>query len=336
MLVAACAVAMLGSVPEARAQDAQQRRAAASAFDQGTAAFLQEDYVTAARWFEMANNLAPAAPALLQAIRAHAEAGNALRAGTLALRLVARFPDAEDAVREAQTVIDEVRPQLVMVEVVCDAECAVELDGTLQSHPQFFLEPDRDYRIGAGFDSGNVHEEVAGDAGESRTISFERPEGPAIVTPPEGQGNGQGNGQGQGNGLGGGSTPVDGDDGSGVSPALFYVGLALTVGAGATLAWSGVDTLNANDEYEATVASGDIARAREMLADGQKKETRTNALIGVTAGLAALTLVFAIVADFGGGDDDEEEDAEEARVRPIGGVNFGAGGGAQLGLEGRF
>ncbi len=320
----------LVQAPVAHAQDAQRRQGAAAAFDRGTAAFLDEDYATAARWFEMANNLAPAAPALLQAIRSHAEAGNRQRAGTLALRLIARFPDADASITEAQAIIDSVRADYVLVEVTCDAECAVELDGTLQSHPAFFLEPDRDYEIGAGFDSGTVTESVAGDAGEQRTLHLVRPEGPVLVpdtTPPEGTGLGQGSGSGSGSTGVASSDPESG----GVSPALFYVGLALTVGAGATLAWSGVDTLNAADEYEQTVAAGDITTARAMLDDGQKKELRTNVLIGVTAGLAALTVVFAIIADFGG--DNEES---EARLRPVGGVAFGASRGGHLGLEGRF
>jgi outer membrane protein assembly factor BamD (BamD/ComL family) len=63
------AAASLAAVPSARAQDARQRQAAAEAYDQGTAAYLAGDYEKAAEWFETANRLAPAAPALIQAAR---------------------------------------------------------------------------------------------------------------------------------------------------------------------------------------------------------------------------------------------------------------------------
>ncbi len=109
----------------AEAQGTRERQAAAEAFDRGTTAYLAEDFGTAARWFEMANNLAPAAPALLQAIRAYQRAGNDLRAATLALRLVERFPDAGTSVDQAQHALDEVRGRFFLVEVACDEECAV-------------------------------------------------------------------------------------------------------------------------------------------------------------------------------------------------------------------
>jgi outer membrane protein assembly factor BamD (BamD/ComL family) len=63
------------------------RSAAAEAYDRGTAAYLDGSYEKAAQWFETANRLAPAAPALMQAVRAHHKAGSALKASSLALQL---------------------------------------------------------------------------------------------------------------------------------------------------------------------------------------------------------------------------------------------------------
>ena len=294
---------------------AQNREAAANAFDRGSAAYLEGDFAAAARWFEMANTHAPAAPALLQAIRAHVRAENLLRAATLSVRLVATWPDATQEVEAAQEIIDQAREQFFFVEVVCDADCNVEVNQTLQAHPAFFLEPGRTFTIGAAFDSGTVTDEVSGEAGGTETLSFERPEGPAIQdTPRETDPVGP---------TGVVDTDPDGDESSGISPAVFFTGLALTVGAGAVLAWSGVDTLNTRDDYEAAAeeerAMGDLTfpRASVLLDDGQKAERRTNALIGVTAGLGAITLITAIFTDWGGSDDDEDD----ARVR----VGIGAG-----------
>ncbi|HJL33742.1 MAG: hypothetical protein CMN29_08520 [Sandaracinus sp.] len=332
------ATLLLLPAPAAHAQGAQERQAAAEAFDRGTSAYLAEDFATAARWFEMANNLAPAAPALLQAMRAHARAGNELRAGTLALRLVARFPDAGDAVAEAQELIDATRERFFLVEVLCEGgECAVELDGTLQSHPSFFLEPGAEHTIGAGFSTGSVSESLVGDAGEQRTVRFEAPEGTAADL---GGGGGQGGtgaagptGVGVGNQSAGSQGRGGEVDDGGLGPGLFIASLALTAGAGAVLLWSGLDVHSIDDEYRASIDAGDYATARQQLDDGQSAETRTNALIGVTAGLAALTVVFAAITDWGGGDEDDPDAAAARRVTPV--VGGGPGGGA-VGLRGRF
>jgi len=310
-----------------------------AAFDRGTTAYLGEDFASAARWFEMANDLAPAAPALLQAIRAHRRAGNPLRAATLSLRLIHRFPEAEAEVTEAQSVIDALGEQFVRVEVTCDGECAVDLDGTLVGTPSFFLDPGTEHRVSAAFDTGQAEAQtVTGSPGQTETLHFVAPE-PSFDAPPQG---GEDDnpvitvGSGSGSSAGSGSDSTD-DDGGGLGPGLFVTTLGLTVVSGVILAWSGVDTLNAADEYEQVAAEEraagqlDFPRASQMLEDGQSKETRTNALIGVTAGLAALTLVFAIVTDWGGSDDDAD-----ARVRPSGGVLAGDQRGGVLGLEGAF
>ncbi len=299
---------------------AQNREAAANAFDRGSAAYLEGDYAAAARWFEMANTHAPAAPALLQAIRAHVRAENILRAATLSLRLVSTWPDAEAEVAAAQEIIDQGRERYFFVEVTCDAECSVEVNQTLQAHPSFFLEPDRGVTVGAAFDSGTVTDQVSGAAGESRSVHFERPEGPALETQTE-----TGTGSQTEVGIGTGTETTTGnqdDESSGMSPVVFFTGLALTVGAGAVLAWSGVDTLNTRDDYEAAAAeeraAGNLAfpRASALLDDGEKAERRTNALIGVTAGLGAITLLTAIFTDWGGSDNDDEDTSVRVGIGP--------------------
>lgn len=316
------------------AQTAQERQAAAEAFDRGTTSYLAEDYATAARWFEMANNLAPAAPALLQAIRAHQRAGNEQRAGTLALRLVERFPDAGPAVEESQRIVDGVRANYFFVDVICDSECAVELDGTLQAHPAFFLEPGRTYRVGASFASGNVTEEITGAAGEQRTVRLTAPEGGAVQGPSDDPGSTRMTGESAWTRRENPERREEHEEsGGGVHPAGFLTSLALTLGAGGVLVWSGMDTLSARDEYEQVAADerragNGFTEATRLLEEGRDKERRTNILIGATAGLAVVTVVMAIVTDWGGSDDDER-----ATIRPT--LAFDREG-AQLGLGGSF
>lgn len=285
------------------AQDAQQRQAAAAAYDRGSAAFLAEDFPTAARWFEMANDLAPAPTALLQALRAHRRAGNDLRAATIALRLT--LDGAEGAVGSAATdTLDELAPEFVRVEVACDAECAVELDGALTGQMAFFAEPDVEHTVAAGFGTGTPTQTVTGTAGERVELSFEAPPAPVaqrrqgdpvrMADPPRRE---------------------TVDDSGGLHPAFFITSLALTLGAGATLVWSGLDVLKDNDEYEQEAMTGNLDRARELLANGQDEERRTNILIGVTAGLGAFTLLFAILTDWDG---DPDPDGVSLQLGPGG------------------
>src|SRR5436190_20809476 len=101
LLAAACfAVAR-----PAYAQDARQRQAAAEAYDQGTAAYVAGDYEKAAEWFETANRMSPAAPALIQATRAHQQAGHSARAATLALRLTTEYGSEQAAQQVGQGVL---------------------------------------------------------------------------------------------------------------------------------------------------------------------------------------------------------------------------------------
>ena len=119
------------------AQDAQQRQAAAAAFDRGTTAYLQQDYATAARWFETANDLAPAAGALLQAIRAHERAANELRAASLALRLIEQFGEDARAATAAQEVLEELAPKFLRIEVDCERLC--DRRGRCAAEPPVFF-----------------------------------------------------------------------------------------------------------------------------------------------------------------------------------------------------
>jgi hypothetical protein len=298
----------------AEAQSAEDRQAAGRAYNRGSAAYLAEDWPEAARWFEMAHRLAPAAPALVQAVRAHRLAGNELRAATLSLRLLTSYPNAEPARATAREVLEAYASQFFRVDVVCE-ECTLELDGAVLEHTSFFVTPDEPHTIRASFPTGEVEEQISGGAGEQRELPFDAPpptvagdltaEADPVTSPPPT------------------TTRHEGDDGqesSGLSPVFFIASAALTVGAGAVLVWSGLDALAGVDEYEMNPTA-------EALAAGQSKELRTNVMIGVTAGLAATTLVFAIFTDWSGGDESDEATAWSIGPTP---------GGAAATLRGRF
>jgi hypothetical protein len=285
---------------------AQDRENAADAYDRGVSAFLSEDYAAAAHWFETANRLAPSAAALVQAIRSHDRAGNDMRAATLSLRLVDNFPDEEQAVGVAEGVIEEAKEQYFLVTVECTETCAIDVNGALEGHNRFFVEPGRRVTVTAEFPGGRLSEEVQGRAGGHEEVSFTAPPPPPEPDPA--------------------TLPVaaaDGataaDEGGGLPRPLFWSMLGVTAAAGGVLTWSGIDTRNGVDAYEMSPTAAGLEA-------GQDKELRTNALIGVTSGLAATTLLIAIFTDWNGDDDDQGTRAS-VRLSPSG---------AMMDLEGHF
>lgn len=98
---------------------------------------------------------------------------------------------------------------------------------------------------------------------------------------------------------------------SGLHPAIAISvgGAALVVGG--LIIWSGLDASNKNDVFNAFVDSAPpspAARAGGQLLfdETRSAEKRTNALIGVAAGLGVAAGVLFIFTDFGGGDEEED------------------------------
>ncbi|MCB9658521.1 MAG: hypothetical protein R3B40_18220 [Polyangiales bacterium] len=301
----------------------RERAAAAQAFDRGTQEALTENWEAAAQWFETADRLSPAPAALSHAIEARRRAGHQMRAASLALRLQQTYPDNEAAQAMAAEVLEGAAAQYVRIDVTCDANCAVEVDGSLTGGLSFFVEPGVEHEVAAGFEHGRVTQTVRARAGQTRALSFEAP-----PPPPEPlvQRDSDGN-------------PIVINEPFRFPRATFIVAGALTLGAGAAMLWSGIDTQNHVGAYEdaaemCTSAGGDCTEARRLLRDGQQREKRTNALIGVTAGLAATTLVIGILTDWRGSDDDEDASSEDSQgVTPT--VGLSRQGGMLL-LEGTF
>lgn len=275
------AVSALGGA--ARAQPSSSDTAgAATAFDRGTAAYLAHDYARAAQWFETAYGLAPSSAALVQAIRANNRAGNALRAGSLALRVPALYADDAAAMRSATEAIDTATPLFLRVDVTCTSECDLEIDGALASFTSVFVEPGRDHAVRATFETGAVDATVNGAAGETRALSFDAPEASAVVVVDDDDDD-----------DGGASTTPPPSSGGGISPAFFATGLVLTAIAGGVLVGGTVWAYDGVPAYE-------MMPTPAGLADGQTRETLVNAMIGVTAGLAVTTVILAIVTDWDG------------------------------------
>jgi len=279
---------MLWAALPARAQqsEARNRQAAAEAYDQGTAAYVGGDYEKAAEWFETANRMSPAAPALIQATRAHQQAGHNARAATLALRLVTEYGSDPTAVQIGQPVLDQLSGQLVRVDVSCDG-CTLELDGTLQERNSFFVDPDQDHTVTAAFETGERKTQVGGRAGETKTLEFTAPPPPPppIDETPTGAHPG-------GKPL----RPLITFIGAGVTAALLAASIISTVdmNSGVTPYETAANKYNTCVIKTPTKCEALYSDAKAKLDAGQSKETRTTVFWVVTGAAAAATAVIAV------------------------------------------
>jgi hypothetical protein len=321
----------VGSVSStAWSQDARQRQAAAEAYDRGTAAYLEGSYGEAAQWFETANRMAPAAPALMQAIRAHEHADNVVRAATLALELQSAYSSEPQASEYAKTVLSNNAPKLVQIQVSCDEDCKLDVDGKLQEFLSFFETPGKPHVLTATFETGSKTTRVQGEAGETREVRFEAP--PPPPTPAV-----------DFSGVDQTQSADSGTAGRPLPPLITFIGIGLTAAALAGTIVSGIDANNGVPEFEAaTDASAectdnsamcrDLAnRAKELYDAGENRELRTNVLIGVTGLLAVSTGVIALFLTDWSSDKPSREGAASLgfRVEP-------RPGGITTTLEGRF
>jgi tetratricopeptide (TPR) repeat protein len=322
-VVVVCAAVVAYAMPVAAQEgDARQRQAAAEAYDQGTAAYVARDYEKAAQWFETANRLSPAAPALIQSTRSHYKAGNLPRAATLALQLTLSYASEPTALEVGNSLLQETAPKLLRVDVECDG-CSLDVDGTLHEFKSFFLPADTAHTVTASFETGERTSEVSGAAGESKSLSFEAPPPPPdVVVPPSPDETDEGE-------------TVLGEDGQPrdasrkpLPPLVTFIGAGLT---GALLIGSiisTVDVYSRASDYEAAADEANAAcranrpdctmlynRANDLLDDGEPTEMRTTVLWVATGVVGAATAIIALtLTDWSGGDD---EDASALLMQPL-------------------
>lgn len=316
-------------------------KAAGEAFEAGAKAFKEERFEEAAASFETADDNAPSAKALRFAIRARTKANQGSRAASLAALALQRHADDAETKKLATETIDAFGPKLHKVDISCVSPCLLAV-GTRLVHGEastrwvLYVDPGK-ITIGASFMANLAATDQTLDAvaGGSSTLRF------VPVEPPKGGGgeggssqggsNQGGSGQGGSNqggsnqggsgegasnqgGSGEGGSGSGGSDSGGsnwrIHPAFFVVGLVATAGVGATTIWSGIDTINDPGTDRVREECAGQGEDCQLYQDGQAKELRTNALIGVTAGLAAVTVVLAIVTDWGGGSSDAKKDEE--------------------------
>ncbi len=296
-----CALALTSLVWRGQANAEDGLVAAANAYQQAQQAELKGDHDRAAELFELADRIAPTPEALRSATRARLVAGQLALAADDAELLLARDPDAASRAL-AEEVLEKAKPELTRYSFQCSDPCTLVVD-----HSATMVTPDKrqvvyvspgSHEFELGFANDATHRvKLSGTAGQSRTYQIARPAAPrraqADTAKP--------------------AAPRR----RGLSPLYFWSAAAATVVAGGITLWSGIDLLNARDDFKK-----DPTRAR--FDDGESKDTRTSALIGVTGVLAASTVALAFFTRF-----------KQHDKRPTASVAFD-GHGAQLHLRSAF
>jgi len=289
--IAALAFGMLARAPAAHADEpapsADRLKSAAEEYDRGRRAFLADDFDGAAVHFENAYRDAPRAETLRLAIRARRKGKQPARAAILAAVAQQRYPDDATTAQLAKETLAEATPQVNEYVVDCNADCAIAADGRVvsqfdaQKH-RIFLDPGA-HELGVSFKQGGVSKHVDAKRGGKDTLSFEAP--PAPVTPPP---------------VTTTTPPVapapeqPAPSTKPFGPAVFFVATGITVALGAGTILSGIDTKNSPGADAVRRDCAGQGTSCPEYQDGKSKETRTNVLLGVTIGAAAITGVIGL------------------------------------------
>jgi hypothetical protein len=235
--------------------DAEQR--ARELFDQGKAAFTRRDYAAAADAFDRAHHTRPHHSALWNAALAWDSGGEPVKAANRFAGYLEMAPvDAPDR-DTALSRLKELSRKLGRLELYPEGVTHVEVDGRSVDSTTIYVSPGS-HVVTARYESGAVRQVASVGAGAFLSV---------VLTPPTE------------------ATHVDDESDDrfrGLPPATVYAGAAVTALLGGVTVWSGLDTLDARDRF-------DREPTEAGLESGRKKQSRTNILFAVTAGVALLT-----------------------------------------------
>jgi hypothetical protein len=255
----------------------EKKKAAAAAFNRGEEAYASGRFNDAGVAFEEAYGHVPHPSALWNAARAWNRAGDLARAANLFTKYLNEAPpDAPDR-KSAVTSLEQLTGKLGKLNIYAPGFTVIEIDGEVIEGASVFVTPGT--HIVRGRSQSGVLERVQGvEAGGVASVALVQETAPPPKKDPNNEsGSGKANGQDQGKPVDLRVLPPAAVIGGGAATALF---LGITV-------WSGIDTLNAKSDYDALPN-------QENLDIGRGKQTRTNVLLGVTLGVAALTGAAAV------------------------------------------
>jgi hypothetical protein len=321
---------LLGAAAPASAEESSEARKkeAAEAFDAGVDALKSNDYAAAAAHFEAADTAVPSPQALRQAIKARGQARQAGLAATLASEALDRYPGDEATAKVAHDTLEHLEPGLHKLRVACGSPCVPAVGGKAVHGEAartwvVYLDPGRvavsaALADGTSADPASVDAEAGGSGEVKLGMGGKETAAGGPVDPGE-------------------TPPADADEPKPskwkrLPRGVFFGGAAVTVGLAATTIWSGIDTQNNPGAAAVAKECAGKGPSCPVFQQGLGKQNRTNALIGVTAGVAALTAVTGLFFTNWQGGKAKPKDKSEA-VLPFATVTSG---GAVLGATGGF
>lgn len=318
---------------------ASELRIAAERFDQGRDAYRAGIFAEAAEHFEAADRRAPSASALGLAMRSRDEAGQLLRAANLAELVLVRYPGDAELTDSAKEIITSATAASARVHITCEPACEMVVDrrlshGGVQPSWVLYLEPGQ-HVLSANFSGSQVvTKPVSVEVGDSANYTLEAPQ-PVLLPRP--------------------TLPVPQPPASPrpvtesrkpLSPTWFWIGVGTTTALSAATLWSGVDAQNNPGPDVVRRECAGLGEACDLYQQGQRKELRTNLLLGASAASAVATVAIgALFTEFSGRTPPRAGRGSLARVRPWCHLPVAPGGfgrehnivlGALLGAEGRF
>lgn len=242
-----------------------ERAAAGEKFKDAEASFKRADFSRAALAFEASYGIVPHPSTLLNAAEAWEKGRETRDAAKALMRLQADFPSSSDASVAGERLKPLLQRLAVLRVTVESGGEALAIDAAPADVGPSVVEPG-EHVITARFGDELVEREVTVGAGADISL---------LISPTADREKGGAASEGQAPWP----TPLP--------IYVFSASAALTVASSALLVWSGVETLSAREAFDA-----DPTQAR--LDDGLAIQTRTNVLVGLTAGLAAVTAALGV------------------------------------------
>jgi hypothetical protein len=266
------------------APTADQR--AARAFEQGQKAFKAGDYRKAGENFEQAYEVAPHPSPLWNAARAWHRAQELVRAAKLYAKYLRIAPDGARDRNHALAALKELSAKLGQLSVTATDVKDVHVDGKPLEDPSVYVLPG-EHIIEGRYGESTVRVTRVVAAGEALSVALVPPPPPPPPPPVVERPRSEETKDERKASADPSAVPAN----NGLSPAWFFVGLGATAVVGGIATWSGVDTLQRRDEF-------DGAPSQNALDDGRRSQTRTNILLGATAGVGVVTVVLAFIVDW--------------------------------------
>jgi len=292
-IVTSLAIALLAWTTQARADDVN---GAAKAFSQAQEVMLSGDVARAADLYELADELAPSAPALRNAARARLQAGHLAMAATNAAALLRRYPSDKESRDIAEAILSRLSPQLAQLDVACTAACTLLVDGKVvasvaREQHALFAQPGARTITGAFDDGRKATSQITATANHTTSVRLEAP--PKVVvrkTEPKPEP------------AGSVATTAQPRTGRRGLSRWWVIGAGgVTVVAGGVALISGMQTVSTRNKIRDAVAAGGDTTDPSTVAlynTGRDQQTRTNIFLGVTIAGAAGTAVLAVFTNW--------------------------------------